>query len=95
MWIFLNEDELLKAFDLAYNLSKRKQVIVEKQVSGVCHRLFIVDDKLLYAVKRLPICVIADGYSSIEKLIEKANQKEALKMPWTLQNYFIQPMSYL
>ncbi|MGJ0301642.1 AMP-binding protein [Aliarcobacter cryaerophilus] len=84
----LNEDELLKAFDLAYNLSKRKQVIVEKQVSGVCHRLFIVDDKLLYAVKRLPICVIADGYSSIEKLIEKANQKEALKMPWDSTKLF-------
>ena len=84
----LNEDELLKAFDLAYNLSKRKQVIVEKQVSGVCHRLFIVDDKLLYAVKRLPICVIADGYSSIEKLIEKANQKEAFKMPWDSTKLF-------
>lgn len=84
----LNENELLKAFDLAYNLSKKKQVIVEKQVSGVCHRLFIVNNKLLYAVKRLPICVIADGYSSIEKLIEKANQKEALKMPWDSTKLF-------
>lgn len=84
----LNENELLKAFDLAYNLSKKKQVIVEKQVSGVCHRLFIVDDKLLYAVKRLPICVIANGYNTIEELIEKTNKKEALKIPWDSTKLF-------
>ncbi|MFY4805345.1 AMP-binding protein [Aliarcobacter butzleri] len=89
-----DEENLIKAFELAYNLSKRKQVIVEKQVSGICHRLFIVNGKLLYAVKRLPICVIADGYSSIEKLIEKANQKEALKMPWDSTKLFF-PMDEL
>ncbi|MFY9085006.1 hypothetical protein [Aliarcobacter cryaerophilus] len=84
----LNTDELLKAFDLAYNLSKKKQVIVEKQVIGVCHRLFIVNNKLLYAVKRLPICIIANGYNTIEELIEKTNKKEALKIPWDSTKLF-------
>jgi cyanophycin synthetase len=77
-----NENDLIKAFEIAYKLSKRKQVIIEKQVAGICHRLFIINKKLLYAVKRLPISVLCDGESKIEDLIKKANQKEFLKTPW-------------
>ncbi|QKF73072.1 cyanophycin synthetase family protein [Aliarcobacter faecis] len=83
-----DEESLIKAFELAYNLSKKKQVIIEKQVVGVCHRLFIVGKELLYCVKRLPICVFADGKSSIEELIKKANDKEDLKTPWDSSKQF-------
>lgn len=77
-----NENDLIKAFELAYKLSKTKQVIIEKQVTGICHRLFIINNKLLYAVKRLPISILSDGENKIEVLIKKANQKEFLKTPW-------------
>ena len=77
-----NESELLEAFDKAYELSVSKNVIVEKQVSGVCHRIFIADGKLLYAVKRLPIGVYADGISTISQLIDRKNIIEENKFFW-------------
>lgn len=78
------EDELKlqKAFNYAYNLSPNKKVLIEKQVKGVCHRIFIAHGKFLYAVQRLPIGVYADGENSIETLIDNANKKEQKKFFW-------------
>lgn len=83
-----DEKKLLISFEEAYNLSKSKTVIVEKQIEGVCHRLFIANEKLLYCVKRLPISVQADGFNSIEKLIDKANEKENRKVFWQEKEFF-------
>ncbi|MGB5793645.1 AMP-binding protein [Poseidonibacter sp.] len=77
-----SKEQLFNAFDRAYNLSISKKVIVEKQVRGVCHRVFISNNKLLYAVKRLPIGVYADGVNSIETLINIENEKESNKFFW-------------
>jgi acyl-CoA synthetase (AMP-forming)/AMP-acid ligase II/D-alanine-D-alanine ligase-like ATP-grasp enzyme len=70
------------AFDLAYRLARTKQVIVERQVEGVCHRLFVASGKLLYAVKRLPIGVYGDGALSIEELVEFALAEQQKLPPW-------------
>jgi cyanophycin synthetase len=66
------------AFNEAIELSNIKKVIIERQVLGVCHRLFIANGKLLYAVKRLPMSVRGDGAQSIKQLInqEVLQQKE-------------------
>ncbi len=78
----MNEASLIKAFDIAYAASKAKHVIVEKQIAGVCCRIFIANDKMLYGVKRLPKGVIGDGIHSIEALIKDANNKEMRLPPW-------------
>ncbi len=49
-------------------LSRTKAVIVERQVEGVCHRLFMAHGRLLYAVKRLPMSVEGDGVTDIAGL---------------------------
>ena len=75
-------DQLLAAFETAKVLSKVGDAIIERQVDGVCHRLFIADDKLLYAVKRLPKSIHGDGRQTVAELIHAANQIEDRRPPW-------------
>lgn len=77
-----NEESLRYAFRTALRTSKTKQVIIERQVQGVCHRLFIVNNKLLYAVKRYPISVFGDQNSSIKQLIENQIKVRNDSPPW-------------
>lgn len=77
-----NETSLKDAFANAQKLSKSKQVIVERQVSGVCHRLFIANGKLLYAVKRNPMSVIGDGKRTVQQLVDDQIMKESQRPPW-------------
>ncbi len=81
-------DNLKKAFDIAYKRSNIKKVIIEKQVDGVCCRIFIANGKMLYAVNRLPKSIIADGISTVEELIEKENKRNSLKPPWKRTEVF-------
>jgi cyanophycin synthetase len=70
------------AFDKAIKFSKTKTVLVERQVSGVCHRLFMVNGRLLYAVKRWPPSVFGDGVSTLRQLVEAHVQHELTKLPF-------------
>lgn len=83
-----DEKELTSAFNKAYALSKNKKVIIEKQVKGVCHRVFIAHGKVLYVVKRLPIGIYADGKSTISHLLDMANQKEQEKFFWEKKDIY-------
>ena len=75
-------EHLDAAFKNAFDLSKRKEVLVERQVSGVCHRLFVADSQLLYAVKRLPIGVYGDGVQTIKSLVEAECAAQRIKPIW-------------
>jgi len=77
-----DEAGLKKAFAHAQTLSKSKQVIVERQILGVCHRFFIFNDKLLYAVKRHPMSVIGDGSSTVLELVDAELAYQNSKPPW-------------
>lgn len=74
--------ELENAFQIARKRSRNKQVIIERQVEGVCHRLFIAQGRLLYGVKRLPKSLQADGIHTIDELITLGNEAEEKKAPW-------------
>lgn len=76
------------AFNVARKLSKNKQVIVERQVEGVCHRLFVAQGRLLYGVKRLPKSLQADGIHTIDQLITLENEAEDKKAPWKRKEPF-------
>jgi cyanophycin synthetase len=86
-------DSLQQAFETAQQLSRSKQVIVERQVAGVCHRLFIARGRLLYAVKRLPMGVYGDGVLTIAELVAAACAAEQLKPTWKRSE--IQPIDAL
>ncbi len=79
----VTESNLEATFQTACKLSPSKTVLIERQVPGVCHRLFIVNGELLYAVKRLPIGVYGDGKSSISELVHTAHIEQMKRPPWT------------
>lgn len=70
------------AFAVAHKLSPRKQVIVERQVEGTCHRLFIAGGRLLYAVKRLPMGVYGDGARSVAELVAAEVALQGARPGW-------------
>lgn len=73
---------LEQAFEEAQGVSPAKHVIVERQVEGVCHRLFLASGRLLYAVKRLPIGVRGDGIRSVEALVAAELAEQAVRPTW-------------
>lgn len=77
-----SEIELDDAFTKAIKVSNAKRVLVEEMISGVCHRLFIGNGALLYAVKRLPNGIFGDGLRSIRKIIQDEFETENSKAPW-------------
>jgi cyanophycin synthetase len=88
-----DDSSLLAAFQKAQKLSPSRQVIVEKQVPGVCHRVFVVDGKLLYSVKRNSMSVIGDGEKSIEDLVKAEVAIQSSRPPWKRTE--IQPLDTL
>ena len=75
-------DNLEAAFNEAVKRSPSKTALIEQQVAGVCHRLFVLDGKLLYAVRRLPIGVYADGRSTIKDLVNAECLVQNRMPPW-------------
>lgn len=88
-----DEAQLQLAFDHALSLSRRGQVIVEQQVAGVCHRVFISHGRMLYAVKRMPMSVSGDGKRTIAELVADALASDTLRPPWERSG--IQPIDEL
>jgi cyanophycin synthetase len=78
----IDDASLQAAFEVAQKLARNKQVIVERQVPGVCHRLFVANGKLLYAVKRLPMSVRGDGKHTVAQLVDAEVQRQRTQPPW-------------
>ncbi|GAA4401788.1 AMP-binding protein [Quisquiliibacterium transsilvanicum] len=77
-----DEASLLAAFDEARALARNRRAIVERQVPGVCHRLFVAGGRLLYAVKRLPMSVRGDGRSNVAELVDAELARQRSLPPW-------------
>lgn len=77
-----SDEQLKSAFVAALKLSRARKVIIERQVEGVCHRLFMVNGRLLYAVKRLPMSVEGDGIGDVAGLIEAEVARQMRLAPW-------------
>jgi len=74
----INLQQLHAAYKKSALVAKNSKVLLEKQVEGVCHRIFICNEEMLYAVLRGPMAVIGDGKHTIAELImyEQARQLE-------------------
>lgn len=82
--IDVTSDEALKqAFADAQALSTSRHVIVERQVSGLCHRIFVAAGEILYAVNRRPTSVLGDGVSTVAALVADALARERAKPLWS------------
>lgn len=73
-----NDEELEFAYDRAVDAHPEDQpirIIVEQSVSGSDYRLLCVDGKFIAAMERRPASVVGDGYSTIQDLIDRENQR--------------------
>lgn len=77
-----DDGTLVETYGNARKLSPSGQVIVERQVPGVCHRFFIAAGKVLYVVKRSPLSVQGDGTRTIARLVADANHGQSGRAPW-------------
>jgi cyanophycin synthetase len=66
---------LHRAYTLATAFSN--PVIIEQHISGSDFRFLVVGYKLIAVAKRVPACVIGNGYSSIQELIDMINADPA------------------
>lgn len=64
-------EQAVEALAIAKKVSRG--VICEKFITGFDFRLLVINYKLVAAAKRTPACVIGDGISTIQSLIDKVN----------------------
>jgi cyanophycin synthetase len=75
-------ESLSAAFDHAKRHTKSGEVLIEQQIAGICHRLFIVKGRLLYAVKRLPLFVTGDGVQTVRQLVNAEVVSDQARPHW-------------
>lgn len=64
-------DELVVAYNKALKFSKN--ILVEKHIQGRDYRLVVFRGELIWAIERVPACVVGDGINTIEQLIKAVN----------------------
>lgn len=59
-------------------LAKAKEIsrsaVVEKLITGLDHRLLVIDHRFVAAAKRTPAAVVGDGRSTIRQLVDEVNK---------------------
>jgi D-alanine-D-alanine ligase-like ATP-grasp enzyme len=76
-----DEPALRQAFATAAE-ARGGPVLIERQAPGICHRLFVANGALLYAMKRWPIAVHGDGIHTVAALREAAAAAQQRRPPW-------------
>ncbi|MEO7079977.1 MAG: cyanophycin synthetase [Flavobacteriales bacterium] len=67
-----NLEEAKAAMLVAQAISR--SVVVEKEITGLDHRLLVIDHKFVAAAKRTPAAVVGDGKLTIEQLVVEVNK---------------------
>ncbi len=75
-----NEDELVRAFEVAKQVSPK--VIIEEELVGPVYRATVVDGKFVAAIRRDPPSVVGDGVHTIAELVQVENKKEGRQGPY-------------
>ncbi len=73
-------EKLRKGFEFAIAFSQN--VLVERQVPGVCIRLLVANARFLYAISRKPAAVVGDGVQTVEQMIYARASRIAKLPPW-------------
>ncbi len=67
-------EALSAAFSRAQSASASGKVVVERYVSGAWHRLLVVNQRLVAALRREPASVVGDGRHTIRELVAITNR---------------------
>ncbi len=73
--INLNSDaEVRLAFNMAKDHGSGSAVLVESYMTGLDHRMLVVNNELVAVAKRVPGHVVGDGSSTINELVDRVNE---------------------
>src|SRR5699024_7162874 len=75
-----NEQELKGALEHLRNDMGYKEVIIEQFIDGVEYRIFVIGEKVIGAIEKIPPMIVGDGTSTVKQLIRQKN-KEKKKNP--------------
>ena len=67
-----NFEEAKVALEKAKEISR--SAVVERLITGLDHRLLVIDHRFVAAAKRTPACVVGDGKSTIRTLVDEVNK---------------------
>src|SRR5690625_3185869 len=68
-----NNDELSSGLKYVKENFDYDEWIIEEHIEGDDYRVYVIDDQVVAATKRIPANIIGDGILSIKELIEKKN----------------------
>ncbi|HIA57130.1 MAG TPA: cyanophycin synthetase [Candidatus Lambdaproteobacteria bacterium] len=68
-----SDEQVIVAFKEAQSQSTNRATIVENYVTGLDHRMLVVNGELVAVSKRVPGHVVGDGEKTIEELVEIVN----------------------
>ncbi|MEO0575982.1 MAG: cyanophycin synthetase [Pseudomonadota bacterium] len=69
-----DDDAVADAFDVARDRGTSRAVLVESFITGMDHRMLVVDGELVAVAKRVPGHVVGDGKHTLAELIDIVNQ---------------------
>lgn len=75
-----NEEELIEALNYVRVKLKSPHIILEKYFAGEDYRVYVLDSKVIGALKRIKANVVGDGKSTVRQLIDQKNEERA-KLP--------------
>lgn len=76
---WINDDGALAGAFARATGGRRAPVLVEKHVAGDDHRLMVVGGRFVWAVRRTPARVIADGMHTVAELVAQENHDRSQK----------------
>lgn len=68
-----DEATIATAFELAARASRRRRVIVQRQIAGRDHRILVIGGRMVACAERVPAAVEGDGVHTVLQLVERAN----------------------
>ncbi|WP_461178584.1 ATP-grasp domain-containing protein [Virgibacillus ainsalahensis] len=75
-----NEGELIEALEYVRGRLKSPHIILESYFEGEDYRLYLLDGKVIGALRRIRAHVIGNGKNTVKELVEQKN-KERAKLP--------------
>ncbi|HLR43154.1 MAG TPA: ATP-grasp domain-containing protein [Pseudogracilibacillus sp.] len=68
-----NKNELIDALKYVREDLNLKKVILEKHVAGEDYRVYVIDNQVIGAIKRIPANIYTDGVNTVRELIKLKN----------------------
>ena len=72
--LFRSDNQVETAFDEARDQGTSRAILIESFVTGMDHRMLVVNDELVAVAKRVPGHVTGDGKQTIAQLVDEVNQ---------------------